>query len=359
MSCSECRAGYRSLVILTKDFVTDFGSLVPFAEEMGWDVLPDLDAIRVPLGPTHSIQSTTELVNSLRVFVDDAVLAEMRATWVHADRQLADQVTKLIHAEPFARLLTSDSSPLFYVLRENRLETWFQPIFSARSLDPWGYECLVRGRGHENEVLSPKQLLDWVRQENLLFMFDRLCRETHLRNAAKHLANTDCCILMNFIPTSIYKPEFCLRSTVDTAHECGLNPEQIIFEVVESESVKDKSHLRRILDVYRRGNFRVALDDVGSGFAGLSLLAELDPDLIKIDRELIVRAEESALHRDVCQALVRLGADRGKLVLAEGIETPEQYDLFLEMGVDLVQGFLFGRPNAVPATTSSFRLCPS
>jgi EAL domain-containing protein (putative c-di-GMP-specific phosphodiesterase class I) len=354
MVCSECQSGYRDLVLLTKDFVTDFGRLLEFADEMGWELFPELDAILVHFGPGCPMQSTTELVNAIRVFVHEDALANLRATWVRGGISPTEQIQRLIHAEPLAKLIYSDSTPLYEILRENRLETFFQPIFRAEKLEHWGYECLIRGRGTENELLSPAQLLDWVRQENLLFMFDRLCRETHLRNAARHLAGTDCCVLMNFIPTSIYKPEYCLKSTVETAQTCGLRPEQIIFEVVETESVKEMSHLRRILDVYRRGHFRVALDDVGSGFAGLSLLAELDPDLIKIDRGLIIRAAESTLHLDVCRALVKLGADRGKLVLAEGVETPEHYSLMRELGVDLVQGYLFGKPNPTPIDVSVY-----
>lgn len=179
-------------------------------------------------------------------------------------------------------------------------------------------------------------------------MLDRVCRKTHLRNAAIHLAGQDVHLLINFLPTAIYNPEFCLTTTVAAARAGGLAPERIIFEVVETEKVTDLDHLRSILDYYRKKGFRVALDDLGSGYSGLAMLGDLDPDLIKIDRHLISRAVGSPMHRSICASLTQLGKDHGKLVLAEGIETIEEKELMESMGVDLFQGYFFGRPAPLP-----------
>jgi EAL domain-containing protein (putative c-di-GMP-specific phosphodiesterase class I) len=235
------------------------------------------------------------------------------------------------------------------ILREHRLETWYQPIVSAADGALWGYECLMRGRDADGSLIFPDRLIAWSRQEDLTFLLDRVCRETHLRNAAAHLAGGDLQILINFMPTAIYDPQFCLATTVAAAKAGGLDPGRIIFEVVETEHVADLGHLKTILDYYRRSGFRAALDDLGSGYSGLAMLGDLDPDLIKIDRHLIARAVGSPMHRSICAALAQLGRDHGKLVLAEGIETVEERDLLGGLGVDLFQGYLFGRPAPAPA----------
>jgi EAL domain-containing protein (putative c-di-GMP-specific phosphodiesterase class I) len=243
-----------------------------------------------------------------------------------------------------------DSSPLMSMLRERRIETWFQPIFTAQTLDLWGYECLMRGRDLEGKLVSPGAIIGWAKQEQLVFMLDRVCRETHLLTAGRMNLPTHAKLLINFMPTSIYQPEYCLQTTMAAAKKGNLDPSRIIFEVVESEEVADHSHLTKILDYYRANGYGVALDDLGSGYAGLSLLADLNPDLIKIDRELISKSTTSKIHRSICESLVRIGKETGKLVLAEGVEKVEEMELMRAAGVDLFQGFLFGKPNAVPAT---------
>ncbi|MDB5324720.1 MAG: yjcC 1, partial [Phycisphaerales bacterium] len=166
----------------------------------------------------------------------------------------------------------------------------------------------------------------------------------------------DSMLLINFMPTAIYKPEFCLQTTMAAAKQADIDPSRIIFEVVEQYEVPDRDHLANILNYYRDHGYRVALDDLGSGYAGLSLLADLDPDLIKIDRELVSRSVKSPTHRAIVDALVRIGRDTDKTVLAEGVETADEMRLMTHLGVDLLQGFYLGKPAAVPATEP---LCPA
>ena len=210
----------------------------------------------------------------------------------------------------------------------------------------WGYECLLRGRAEDGAIVPPHQLLDWARSENLTFMLDRLSRETHLLNAGALLADrADLLVLVNFMPSSIYRPDFCLRSTCAAADRAGLASERVMFELVETEEIADRAHTKEILGHYRDAGFGVALDDVGSGFASLDLVADLDPDLIKIDLGLVHRARTSAEDRATCRRIVELGRQRGRLVLAEGIETADDHRLARDLGVDLVQGFLLGVPS--------------
>jgi len=346
----DCTTGTRTLVVLSQNLSQSFPELMTFARHMDWRFHPELEALELTIGtkepPTSSL---AELINFFRGILDQSRLHALRGSWIKTGQAIQDQLTTLIYAGSLIEMAPHDSSRLLDILYRKRIETWFQPIYRIERWHLWGYECLLRGRSEEDEIISPLELIQWAKQENLIFMLDRMCRETHLLNAGArlpHLETTQ--VLINFMPTSIYRPEFCLRSTCAAAERAGLRPGQVIFEVIETEAISDLDHLKLILSSYRQLGFQVALDDVGSAFSGLNVLGGLDPDLIKIDRQLIEKARNSDLHQKICSALVDIGRSRGKQVLAEGIEIQEDHDFALSMGVDLVQGYFYGKPSLDP-----------
>jgi EAL domain-containing protein (putative c-di-GMP-specific phosphodiesterase class I) len=350
MHC-ECKTDQRRLALVIRGF-GEYPELQAFGAEHGWDFHPALGAIGVDVGEGRVMSGIAELAAFLRAVLDPARFQGVRAAWVRRELPLPDQLPELIHAAPLADMVSADSSELMPLLNEERIESWFQPVFRARTLELWGYECLMRGRALDGSLVSPATLLEWARQEHLTFMLDRVVRELHLRAAGRLDVPGHCQFLVNFLPTAIYRPDFCLATTVRAARDSGIAPERITFEVVETEQMADRDHLRRILAHYREKGFGVALDDVGSGYSGLSLMADLDPDLIKIDRQLVSKSAASAAHRGICASLVGLGRDQGRLVLAEGVETQAEWTVMEELGVDLLQGYLFGRPSPVPALTA-------
>lgn len=111
--------------------------------------------------------------------------------------------------------------------------------------------------------------------------------------------------------------------------------------------MEDLGHLKNILDYYRSKGFRVALDDVGSGYSNLNVIAELKPDIIKIDREIIRNVHEDKIKNAILEALVRIARECGIDVLAEGVETVEEFE-FLRDKVDFAQGYFFGKPAPEP-----------
>lgn len=352
----ECKSGNRTLVLLSKDFSDKFPELLGFSSNKDWKYLPDFGVVQVEIGKDRNWSSATEVLNFVRTIVTDTNrLGEMRAAWLKGKQPLAQQLVELVYnAEPFINFAPADASELFDILQERKIETWFQPVVEARSGKLWGYECLMRGRRRDGSLVGALQMLDWAHQENLTFMLDRVCRETHLENAGKMSAGADCKFLINFLPTAIYQPEFCLQTSMAAARRSGISPRQIIFEVVETEKVADTAHLQRILQFYRDAGFGVALDDMGSGYAGLTLLADLQPDLIKIDREIVSKSVGSKFHRDICASLIRLGKENNLLVLAEGVETIEEKTVMDGLGIDLFQGYFFGKPAPQPSVVAPF-----
>lgn len=232
------------------------------------------------------------------------------------------------------------------ILSEGRLVAHFHPVIESKSLKVVGYECLIRGVKRDGSLMFPSEIFEIANKTDTLFFLDRACREACLKTAAeKGIYNK--MIFINFTPTSIYDPRFCLQTTLRMAQELNLNRELLVFEVVETFKVSDVAHLKNVLNFYRSEGFKVALDDVGTGYATLELLVTLSPDIIKIDRAIIREIDRSQLNQSVFKALIQIAKDMGIKALAEGIEREEELN-YVRDSVDLLQGFYFARPSPDP-----------
>ena len=149
---------------------------------------------------------------------------------------------------------------------------------------------------------------------------------------------------MNFLPTTIYRPQVCLRTTEQAAELAGLRLDQLVFEVTESEQVKDLDHLSDVFAYYRERGCKVALDDLGAGYSSLNLLVRLRPEVVKLDKEIAQRLPEPA-SAAVVAAVVDITQAYGGLVLAECVETAEQAAAARDLGVDPGAGLVL-RPAA-------------
>lgn len=243
----------------------------------------------------------------------------------------------------------SHSDFLIDILDRGALTSHFQPVIDIRQKNLFGYECLARGVGKDGSLVSPGRLFEAARRCGLTFNLDRQARESALKTGA--VKNIKEHLLINFLPTTIYNPETCLQDTFKWAKSLEYDYSKIIFEVVETEKVEDFDHLAHILSYYREQGVKTALDDVGSGFSNLNALIKLKPDIIKIDREIVDHIHEDKLKQSIFEALVRISKENHITVLAEGVEKEEEFHFVRQNGADLVQGFLFGKPNVEPIRT--------
>lgn len=343
----RCQTTRRRLALHYPGSLEDALELWAAAVRFGWTHEEEgVHTFALELGPDRRFCSIADVADFVRGLVP-AAFPEILAQWLDEAPERLDSLP-WDGAAPLYAMAPLPSSPLLWIIQNRGIETWFQPIHRARGGDLWGYECLMRAHDAAGGALEPEELLAWARQEHLLFALDRLAREQHVEHAAASGAPPGTHFFINFLPTVIYDPEVCLRSTVAALARTGLSPEQIVFEVVETEKIPDRNHLRNILEYYRRRGFRVALDDLGAGHADLVLLGDLSPDLIKIERELIVKSATSSIHRAICHSIAEIGHEENKLVLAEGVETKEQWDFVRGLEIDLVQGYLFGKPRPIP-----------
>ena len=263
------------------------------------------------------------------------------ATLDRADLGLvARAMTAPTLAQAAARAVHTDLVPLF-ADEEGRFHAVYQPIVSLADDRTVGHEALLRATMPDGQLVMPDVLFPAAEAAGWTHLVDRVGRTTALRGAGSWLG--DDLLFINFIPTSIYRPQVCLRTTEQAAREAGIGLHQLVFEVTESHQVRDLDHLEQVFAYYRSHNCKVALDDLGAGYSSLNMLVRLRPDIVKLDKEL-VQGLPDPVSQAVVAAIVSITHAYGGLVLAECVETPEQAQAARDLGVDLGQGWLFGRP---------------
>lgn len=213
----------------------------------------------------------------------------------------------------------------------------FQPVVDTTSRRIYAHEALVRGPNGE----PASWVLGQVTEANR-YAFDQACRVRAIELAAEHgLAHR---LNINFLPNAVYHPEACLRATLAAAERTGFPTDRITFEFTEDERVMDRAHLASIVKAYRQFGFRTALDDFGAGYAGLSLLADFQPDILKIDRALITNIDADPVRQAIVAGLMVCCSRLRMDVVAEGVETQAELAALMDLGVHRFQGFLFARP---------------
>jgi EAL domain-containing protein (putative c-di-GMP-specific phosphodiesterase class I) len=216
----------------------------------------------------------------------------------------------------------------------------FQPIVDAGSREVFAYEALVRGLDGAGaaDILS---LLTHANRQD----FDQRCRTTALECAAGlGLGGGTAALSINFLPNAVADAGACAGLVTAAADALQFPASRILFEFTESEPVEEPEHLGRIIAAYRSAGFRTAIDDFGAGHSGLALLARFQPDIVKLDMELVRGIDCDRVRRSIVSSIRRMCGELGILLVAEGIETVGEYATLRDLGVSLLQGFLFARP---------------
>lgn len=213
----------------------------------------------------------------------------------------------------------------------------FQPIINCQSNTIYGYEALVRGLNNE----SAYSIISQVNDDNR-YTFDQLCRIKAIALASKLGINT--MLSINFLPNAIYKPERCIRTTLEAAKKYNFPTTNIMFEFTEVEKIEDSSHVERVVSYYQELGFKTATDDFGSGYSGLNLLADFQTDIIKLDMALIRDIDKDTKRQTIVRNCLNMFKELNVMALAEGIETVEEYHWLKSVGIELMQGYLFAKP---------------
>lgn len=215
----------------------------------------------------------------------------------------------------------------------------FQPIVNAATGAVFAHEALVRGAGGESAASVLAQVSDTNR-----YAFDQQCRVTAIDLAAQlNMADQGANLSINFLPNAVYEPRACIRLTLAAAMRSGFPLNRIIFEFTEAERL-DTDHILHILRSYRAMGFQTAIDDFGAGYAGLGLLTKFQPDIVKLDMDLIRDIDTSTVKQSIVGGVLRILSDLGVTPLCEGVETVGEYEVLRALGVELMQGYLLAKP---------------
>jgi EAL domain-containing protein (putative c-di-GMP-specific phosphodiesterase class I) len=213
----------------------------------------------------------------------------------------------------------------------------YQPIIDIELRRVFAYEALARGRANESAGSVFASL-----KEGEVHSFDRDARAQAIALAVSLGLTSG--LSLNFLPLSLDALPDAIDSTLAAAQAARLPAKNLLLEVTEGEIIHDASGFAEKMNQYRAKGLRVAIDDFGAGYAGLNLLADFQPDAVKLDMQLVRSIDSKGPRQAIARAIIQACDDLGIEVIAEGVETNAEYRWFKRIGVRLFQGYLFGRP---------------
>lgn len=241
---------------------------------------------------------------------------------------------------------TEQLSALSSILTQSGLHSLFQPIICLSERRILGYEALTRGPSN-SPLHSPIALFAVARQAGRLSELEIACRQSACRRFNEQQLPGK--LFLNVSPESLLEAAHQPGRTLQLLQDLGIAPSQVVIELTEQTPIDDFQLLQTALHHYRAMGFSIALDDLGAGYSSLRLWSELRPDYVKIDRHFIDGIHQDALKREFVGSILQIAKASRAQVIAEGIELPEELAVLTEMGVDLVQGYLLGRPQEHPS----------
>ena len=317
--------------------------------------MPGMDGIQL----LRKIRETDLLVPVVLLTGGPAVSTAMEAIEYGAFRYIAkpisneDLVSVLEQASRYhrmarmkaraAELLGTDAGPgdragLEATFERALSSLWmaFHPIVDPRRRRVFGHEALLRSR--EPSLPHPGAVLDAAERLDALDLLGRTIRD---RAAAPVSAEPSSGMLFvnlhvrDLLDSTLTSPDAPLSRIAN----------RVVLEITERAALDEVGDVRSRIAALREMGFRIAIDDLGAGYAGLNSFAQLEPEVVKLDMSLVRGIDASATKQKVVRSMASLSRDMGMLVVAEGVETPAERDVLVELGCDLLQGFLFARPS--------------
>ncbi|MFZ5354724.1 MAG: EAL domain-containing protein [Bacillota bacterium] len=228
------------------------------------------------------------------------------------------------------------------IVEEEQIYTLYQPIASLIDGSILGYEALSRGpKGTALE--NPGALFEEAVKNNMLWELEYLCRKKAIYGARDIIKNKN--LFINVDPKVIYDDRFKSGMTKDFISVYDINPSNIIFEITEWSFIEDYRNFKSVINNYINQGYRIAIDDTGAGYSGLRMLAEMHPNYIKIDMELIRDIDKKVINQALIKTLNDFAAATNMHIIAEGIETIDEITTLIDLGIKYGQGYLLQRPN--------------
>lgn len=211
----------------------------------------------------------------------------------------------------------------------------FQPIVRASDQTVFGYEALLRS--DEPSLPGPGHVLSAAESSGQLVQLGRTIRQRAVEPFLDVPGTAS--LFVNLHPLDLLDPELLNEST-----PLASVADRVVLEVTERASLDEIGNIRKTVMRLRERGFRIAIDDLGAGYAGLTSFALLEPDIVKLDMALVRDVDTSPVKQKLVASMTTLCRDMGMLIVSEGVETVAEHDTLRALGCDLLQGFLFARP---------------
>jgi len=305
---------------------------------------PDIDKVRRrvagKLGRFVRDRLPTSVQQRFGVYVGCAVLTQdpsarfERLVYAALEEAFADSLHERTREHRRVALLLKE------VLKTGAVQAVYQPVVDLLERRGIGYEALTRLTS--GAFSGPDQLFKAAYDNDAVWKLERLCRERAILGVRGF--PPDQLLFLNMEPDSIFDPALRSEQIFAQLHEADLKPTQVVLEITEHSAVRDHEAFRQMLNHFQFHGFRLAVDDVGSGYSGLKSIAELRPDFIKIDMALIRDIHLHPIKQDLTATITRFSSSSGTTLIAEGVETVEELRCLQRIGVRYAQGYLFARP---------------
>ncbi len=244
--------------------------------------------------------------------------------------------------DPVAQALFRHQLVIGHALRERAFCFHYQPIVDAHEGAILAYEALCRGT-HDN-FRFPDVIFDVAEKTDRVWDIGRVLRSIVADTFSRLVDSEDKeppLLFINVHPLDLEDPVFLEQTLSGTLSRFATN---VVIELTERAAIRDYRRVKAYFETLRRKGYRLAIDDLGSGYAGLTALAELEPDFIKFDMGLV---RDLHLHPVKCRLIKRVqefANEIGALTISEGVEIPEERDALMDIGCSLMQGYYFARP---------------
>ena len=235
---------------------------------------------------------------------------------------------------------------LLRIIESKLINTYFQPIISADGQSIYAYEALSRGPSG-SILFSPINLFEQAKQQKKLFALESICRTKAIEQFTQQQLPGK--LFLNISPETLLQPDHHRGLTLELINNFGIKPEQVVIEITEHSPTHDYDLMRRAVRHYQDEGFSIALDDLGAGYSSLRLWSEVQPDFVKIDRHFITGIEKDKVKRDFVRSIVAIARSVKSQIIAEGIETLQEFETLCEIGVDYLQGYYFAKPSPMPS----------
>ncbi|MEL7657289.1 MAG: EAL domain-containing protein, partial [Bacillota bacterium] len=231
------------------------------------------------------------------------------------------------------------------IIRSRAIKTVFQPIISLRDGEVLGHEALSRITC-ETEINNMETLFVLAGKYNCLWELEQLCRTKAFEAAFRFMIPPySKKLFINVNPNVLHDETFQKGLTKEYLNQYQISPGNIIFEITERNIITDIRGFIATVDHYKSQDYKIAIDDAGAGYSGLNLISDVNPNYIKLDMKLIRHVHTDSLKAALVKGMVELSKISNIFLIAEGIETEEELETLINLGVQYGQGYLIQRPD--------------